>query len=98
MRLAWSWGEWPEHNALVGKIEPEGVAPEQVPSDDTIHRCPASAQVTQILDDDLRIDRALRAVHQLGQDAPLDLHGLIKTDHSAGTGRQIEALGELAVD
>src|ERR1700684_409333 len=87
-----------ENDALVGKVESEAVPPEQIPTDDTIHWSTAGVQVAQILDSDLYIGRVLRPVDQLGQDAPLDLQSLVEADHLALASRQIEALGEFAVD
>src|SRR5580698_3417219 len=87
-----------ENDALVGKVESETTPPEQIPTDDTIYRSTAGGQVTLILDSDLYIGRVLRPVDQLGQDAPLDLQSLVEADRLALASRQIETLGEFAVD
>ena len=83
---------------MVCKIDSEAASAEQIPADDAIHRRIAGAQVTQIRDGDLYIGRVLRAVHQFGQDTPLNLHGLVEVDHLAGASNQTELFGELAVD
>src|SRR5271156_5537171 len=93
-----SCGDFAEHDAVVGEVEPEAVPPEQIPADDAIHRGTAGAQVAQILDGDLYVGGVIRPKYQFGQDAPLDPHGLVEIDHLAGASSQIEAFGEIAVN